>query len=362
MKEILNKSMKRSLGLLLIAMFILAVIPSVGYAWDPDSIIVQQEIKGVPLGEYRYNQLGNNPSETVSKSTIEFRPVAGAKYSVVSSNNNILKVSMGEMFPEGWDSTGGYNLARGYINMNGISPGKVTVTLKQTLNGKTTTVGNSAITVVSPYLTAIGNYKHNYPLGTEDNVTALVIENRNLNSKYTFESDKEGLKVEEIVDEHTGNIYISLIATKSGVYNVIAKETLNGVTKVMKTVTINIHEMSIKDNITIELNYVNKGTTPFINYMSGDYKLYYEIDGISTIYEPISNWDYADVKTRTESKLYIVRELLRPLRTGVVDVKIYKISNDVTYETKSNSKVGHTNFEKEYIGTTRITIVDKLNK
>ena len=60
--------------------------------------------------------------------------------------------------------------------------------------------------------------------------------------------------------------------------------------------------------------------------------------------------------------MYIVRNYLSPLRAGVVDVNIYRIPINTDYEIVSNSKYGNNDFEKEYVGTTRINIVEKLNK
>ena len=281
------KTTKKVFGVLLVIILLITMLPLSVFANDYGNIIMNQELTS-SLGEYKYVPKLHEVSDYEVKNRVRFTPVKGATYTATSSDNNVLNIVNIEVLYDsvGINSEGKYVTPEAYINLNGLKEGQVIVTLKQTLNGKTKNVGTSKITVKEATLTARGNYQHNYPLGTYY-ISELLFENRNLNAKYIFEVDKEGLIVEDhLTNEGYDRGYrdIRFTATKTGTYKVLVKEVINGKEKIMKTITINIHDLIIKKEVTLEVGQVGNKDQDFSNYWNYDYLYYMEVDGISTIY------------------------------------------------------------------------------
>lgn len=148
------------------------------------------------------------------------------------------------------------------IQLVGKKPGTATVFLQQKINGVWKTIESRQVIVKDSYLTATGNYSHDYALGKQN--SQLWVANMKKDATYTFKtSDEENVKVyaEESEPEWVDvgfpymtrtTIYVD--AKKSGTYTVDAYETYNGVTKKFQTVKFTVHDMYVPDTIEYSLS------------------------------------------------------------------------------------------------------------
>ncbi len=169
--------------------------------------------------------------------------VSGATYSFTSSDSKVVTIS----------KEGGY--------LTGVKAGTATITCKQTLKGKTTTIGKCKVTVKKAIVKAAykefevgsGEYTIQSFVNYDDNFFYILY--RNPGATYTWTTDSKNFTIKEskidaasidkldIDDEWKGlykeyirdqYIYGSqYIAKKAGTYTVTVKETYN-----KKTVTI----------------------------------------------------------------------------------------------------------------------------
>lgn len=304
---------------------------------------------------------GSMPDVTDShsvKNVIEIGHNPKATYSVESSNNNILKVSMNDKeWLDGQNNKGAFMANIRYVNLNGVGPGKATVTIKETLNGKTTIKGKHTLEVKGATLSATGNWKHDYPLGVKNNFTLLTILGRNNNAKYTYDVDKKGLEVYEEIEPSEGTVLIKLRATEPGVYKVTAKETYNGNTRILKTITINIHEMEIIQEYTMGLDYKPEGYSPVIKYWNTDYSLYYKSKDLQTMYQPMTSSDNIEYKNWKNSPAVVLRGNLVPVYSGDMEIEIYRILSEENYHITSKTDFKDLPYEMELVGTTKLKVV-----
>ena len=173
----------------------------------------------------------------------------GASYTFTSSNKKVATVKASK--------TTGY--------LTGIKAGTTTITVKQKLKGKTTTVGTCKVTVknatvkasgeTAKELLSVGVGTWHYSDGTEP---ICVIENMNPKATYTFVSNSKDFKMsQELMNMPVwgDDFYVyaqTYIAKKAGTYTVTVKETYKKKTKTLGKIKVKVHDNGLqKENVTL---------------------------------------------------------------------------------------------------------------
>lgn len=172
----------------------------------------------------------------------------GATYTFISSNKKVVTIG----------SSGGY--------LTGVKAGTATITCKQKLKGKTTVIGKCKVKVVNATVSWDMSDK-DYPIG--DYVLAapstdnLMINYRNPDATYTYETDSADLKITETkltgTKAHdyfyTSYVYIQKISAKAtGTYNVTIKEKYKGKVRTLGTYQITIKPESLEESYEMKVN------------------------------------------------------------------------------------------------------------
>ncbi len=232
-----------------------------------------------------------------------------ATYTFTSSNKKVVTVKK--------DKNVGY--------LTGVKDGEATITVKQKLNGKTTTVGKCKVivekaTVNIGFLASVG----------KGSTYLFMMSNINPEAKYTYECKDKNFSVKDLRVEDTENegfYYIRQECNikKPGVYTVTVKETYK-----KKTRTLGKVEIYVPEIIEEPEQSVSKGEELglWINY-AGDY-----------VYEVITGKDLIKVSEGDYGGPYV-----KALKLGEAKVKFW------SYDKKTKKK-------GKALGTFTITITE----
>ncbi len=219
--------MKKFMALLIAVLIFPLCITMEGTAEKKPSLNVKQMTIGI--GSYGVDEYGYYAKDQKYYLSVR-NSKKGATYTFTSKDKKIATVKK-----EG---------SKAYIT--GVKAGKTAITVKQKLNGKTTTIGTCNITVKNATLVVDKELLAEYELGIDFliNKRTLKIKNYNPEAKYTFISNKEGIVIteKEYEDEGLGmNFYhILYTATKPGTYKITVKETYKKKTRKVGTFNITI--------------------------------------------------------------------------------------------------------------------------
>ncbi|BCN32569.1 hypothetical protein bsdtb5_38640 [Anaeromicropila herbilytica] len=199
----------------------------------------------------------------------------GAKYTFASTNKKIVTVK----------SSGKY------AYLTGVKKGSATITCKQKLKGKTTTVGKCKVTVKNASLNLAYTKEENLPMGTgkipkiDDSI--FNIENRNTNASYTFTTDSSDLTIKEKVVKvpkdfmgAPGYFYFgqAYTAKKEGTYKVTVTEKYKKKNRKVGTFKVVIHKTKITEQLSVGINdSVDLNT--LLEYKRADMSYYIVGDG-----------------------------------------------------------------------------------
>ena len=220
----------------------------------------------IGIGSYGCNEGGYYSKDETKYELYVEDSNKNATYTFTSSDKKIATVKKDKK-----DGTKAY--------ITGVKAGKTTITVKQKLKGKTTTVGKCKITVKNATLKTSKQELKNFQVGDYYlNGSAVWIENFNPEAKYTFSSNKKGIKFSdgsrEIPDFIEGMFYqdIKCSATKTGTYKITVKETYNKKTRTLGTFSVTVVAPTASKKATI---YV--GETVYISnrLLSNADSLYY---------------------------------------------------------------------------------------
>lgn len=251
-------------------------------------------------------------------------PVKNAKYTFDSSNKKIVTVKN--------SGTKAY--------LTGIGYGTATITCKQILNGKTTTVGKSKVTVKKAYIREDGmkDYLHlgSGRLGSYVQEPLVEIYYRNPEAKYVYSSDSSDFtitekKYTEHLDAGDHDYAQEYTAKKAGSYTVTVKETYKNKTRKVGTFKVTVHNTEYVEALNIDLEFFGT-VSDIIKYEKSDMNYYIEGDGF-------------DLNKKSEDSVIYLdsddRSIIWGYNEGTVKVKIYEGTNEAN---------------KKYITTCTITV------
>jgi hypothetical protein len=188
-----------------------------------------------------------NKIESKYKITIQ-KPVKGATYTFQSSNKKIVTVK----------ASG----SEGYLT--GVKNGTATITCKQTLNGKTITVGKTIVTVnessINPTYRAEDLSLGTGSLGSWVAEPICNIEYRIPDATYTYSVNSKNFSIKDTKYNETqaGEGYFGFkqtyTATKPGIYTVTVNETYKDTTRKLGTFKVAVYDLVIADKISIAPN------------------------------------------------------------------------------------------------------------
>lgn len=338
-----NKITNRFLSMLVVLVMVMTLLPSAAFAANTstsDNDIV------ISIGEKNYH-----PTEDYIRDQFYVFPYnAEANYTVVVDNKSVLKASIIEVPVE--LQVNGCKA----VKLVGLKFGKTVVTLKETVNGKTTIISKDNVTVADSALTATGNYAHNYGLGKHPSDLRIV--NHKVDAEYFATVNKPGVTV-----KFDGS-KIFFDSTAIGDYKVTFTEKYNGVTKVLKTIDVHVFPMSITPKITMENNWYVRDPE-ILNYQDNRYVYRYESEGIDVnLYDHVSLLaSFEDAVTLYERNSpgvkYHVEKCFIYQHRGFLISRMVGTQVISVYKTDKNDPELH-----EYVGSCTITIVPEgtLNK
>lgn len=256
-----------------------------------------------------------------------------AKYTVTTSNKAIAKASV----------------SKNKINLTGIKAGSATITCKQVLKGKTTTVGKVKVTV---HNAKIGWYCGDMNSETSPKTAGLTVINVNKsnadpyahayyggyfitwassdkNVKYKFSTDKNGLTVslgkEKDCMQFDPNKALNTTPKKAGTYKV--------------TMTQTYKKKSVKSSA--KSTYVNpkvKETAEF--YVGQNYYVYDFITKLGDAGQFIE-WDETILDVTKTEDGYLI---FTPMKAGTTELKVW------VWDKKAADEKG------EFLGTCKVTL------
>ena len=207
--------------------------------------------KVIAIGTYGYaGETTPAFSERLGKYSIQVQnSKKGASYTFTSSNKKVATVKASK--------TTGY--------LTGIKAGTTTITVKQKLKGKTTTVGTCKVTVknatvkasaeTSKELLSVGTGTWFYSDGTEP---ICVIQNMNPKATYSFVSNSKDFRMSQKMESMPvwgDDFYVyaqTYTAKKAGTYTVTVKETYKKKTKTLGKIKVKVHDNGLReDNVTL---------------------------------------------------------------------------------------------------------------
>lgn len=315
----MNMRKKKIVSLLVIGMwlmmFILPVSISTNTAQAATKASLSESELTIGLGAYGSPMFIFNKTDDKYAITVN-NPVKGAKYSFKSSSAKIVTVKAGK--------------TKGYLT--GVKSGSATITCNQTLNGKTTLVGKCKVTVekatISPTYVAESLALGTASFGSWVAEPICNIYNRIPDAKYTYSTNSKDFTIKDTKYEETqaGEGYFGFkqtyTATKAGTYTVTVNETYNGVTRKLGTFKVAVHDLSIREDVSIApgelivisslLSYSKKG----INY-------YYEGDGFDVYKKSADSIAYIAEDKYEGLSIYGVKE-------GTAKINIYEGKNETS--------------------------------
>lgn len=251
----------------------------------------------------------------------------GIKYTCTTSNKKVVTASV----------------KSNKINLTGLKAGKATITCKQTVKGKTTTIGKVTVTVHKTTIKwddieghglnkIIPSNGENALYGEMGGFYTMYY-STDKNVKYKISVDKKGLSVstKNTKTVYSGARFLNSTATKAGTYKVTLTQTYKK-NKSTSTVTTKFEDVKIRDSATL---YVGK--PEFWTYLTegclSNYKLY-ELKGVNV-----------DIFTKTDDSIIYVDEdyNIHALKEGTVEVEVY-------YYDKETQKL------QEKLGTVKIDV------
>jgi hypothetical protein len=199
-------------------------------------------------------------------------PVKSASYTFTSSNKKIVTVK-----------TSG---TKAYLT--GVKAGTATITCKQTLNGKTTTLGECQTTVEKASIREAAE-ANRLSLGTRSlgswvQEPICYIINRIPDAKYTYSTNSKNLTIKDTKYDETQagdgcfGYKQTYTAKKAGIYTVTVNETYQKKTREVGTFKVIIHDLKIEENIAIAPKDAIAFTS-ILSYRKSGMNYYFEGDG-----------------------------------------------------------------------------------
>ena len=183
----MKKSLLKKVLLALVAVLMILPLCNVGNTQAAKKATLSETKKTIGVGTYGEDNFYLHKAKTKYCVTVK-NAQKGAAYAFVSSNKKVVTVKK--------SGTKGY--------LTGVKAGTATVTVKQTLKGKTVTVGKCKVTVKNATVSATENA--NETLGMGDNVqiggaerdAICYIKYLNPDATYTYKSNDSNLKMTQV--------------------------------------------------------------------------------------------------------------------------------------------------------------------
>ncbi len=286
-----------------------------------------------------YNQVGPFTLSVSNK-------VKGAKYTFSSSNSKIVSVA----------STGN--------SLTGVKAGSAKITCKQTVKGKTTTVGTCKVTVKkaglaynSEFVFGVGtNMSFGYETGYDE---SLAIIYRNPDAKYTYTTDSANLKITEQkitkdLERFTGRDVTYLWAKKytakaAGTYTVTVKETYNKKTTKVGTFKFVVVEPKAV-NTEIGLNQTSYCFNTLVTNAADASDFTFEVQSGSDVLaiEKTSDGYYMTGKAEGTATVKIY-DTKRSKEVGIAKVTVVRVpAESIDVQESAATYVGDEYFELDY--------------
>ena len=276
----------------------------------------------IGIGSYGEEWGCSHKTNTKYKVSVE-NSKKGASYTFTSSNKKVVTIKK--------SGTVGY--------ITGVKAGKATITVKQKMKGKTTTVGKCNVTVKNSSVVASIIAEEELGLGTDIEASASItepicwIKNYNPAAKYTYSCNNSNFKMSHI-NLDIGNGYScygqKYTAKKPGTYTVTLKETYKKKTRTVGKFKVVIHDTIIRDTLDLFIGQT-ESLAGLIGYYNGYYRYETQNDAVLKIH---NDGEY----------LY-----MEAIAAGTDEIKFY-------YYDKKTETVG------DYIGSCKITITEPVVK
>lgn len=299
MKQVMNKRISWLIvSMLLIALLILptGMTANAAQAVAKPSIAATMKIgTGSTVASFDYYSKDDKYELSVSNA------VKNATYSFVSSNTKILTVK----------ASG----SKAYLT--GVTAGTATITCNQKLNGKTTVVGTSKVTVVNSTISQ--DFVPELPLGT-DTAGVIEIAYRNNDATYTYISDSTNFSMKENISTFDGMQFIhqTYTAKAIGTYTVTVKETYNKITRVVGKIKFTVKKATVTPKETIDMGS-DTDAFDLINYCRTDVGYAFET-GDSSIVEIVKSGSYISLigKKAGTTKINIYENAKAPDKSKLI--------------------------------------------
>ena len=238
----MSKMFKKVLAIMLVAIL---MVPTVAGVEAQAAAKPSLSKKSITIGVGSYGEVNGYVNKTKNRYAVSIKnAVKGATYSFASKNTKIATVK----------KSGN----TGYIT--GVKAGTTTITVKQKLKGKTTTVGSCKVVVKASVAKASYVAKEGVCMGTNvsfggNEVEPIVkINYVNPDAKYTYYCSNSNFKMTQLkVDSSNlmGKGYFSYgqkyTAKKAGTYTVTVKETYKNKTRTIGTVKVKVVEPKVRE-------------------------------------------------------------------------------------------------------------------
>jgi hypothetical protein len=268
----------------------------------------------IGLGSYGSSLIYFHKIEDKYKVTIEGAN-KNASYSFSSSNKSIVTVKKSK------NGTTGY--------LTGIKAGTATITCKQTLNGETTTVGKTKVTVEKSSVRATATADRltigTGTLGNWVNEPICDFDYRIPDAKYTYTSNSSNFKIKDKKYDEVGagegyfGYAQTYTAKKAGTYTITVKETYKKKTRKVGTFKVHVLDFKIVDNYTIEPNETVQASYMLKNQKRG-MNYYFEGDGFDAF------------KKNKNSIVYFTEEygdvIINGVKEGTAKINVYEGSSE----------------------------------
>lgn len=241
----MKKGLLKKVLLALVAVLMILPLCNVSDTQAAKKAALSETKKTIGVGTYGEGNFYFHKAKTKYCVTVK-NAQKGAAYAFVSSNKKVVTVKK--------SGTKGY--------LTGVKAGTATVTVKQTLKGKTTTVGKCKVTVKNATVSATENA--NETLGMGDNVqiggaerdAICYIKYLNPDATYTYKSNDSNLKMTQVkadAEWAVGKGYFcyaqKYTAQKPGTYTVTLQEKYKGKTRNVGKFKVIIHDTVIQDSL-----------------------------------------------------------------------------------------------------------------
>lgn len=322
--------MKNRANLVMVLKVFLAFTLFVIFAFNNNSVYAKTVTKlsntkmTIGIGTVGINSSGYY-SEIKTKYTLSVgSPMKGATYTFTSDNSKIVTVKKNGT----------------KANLTGIKAGTATITCKQVLKGKTSTIGKCKITVKKAVIEETYKATEGLPLGSSiiggnDQEPLCYINNRNIDAKYTYIINSPNLAIEDtkLDSELVGKGYFcyaqTYTAKRAGAYTVTVNETYNKKTTKLGTFKVTFYAPQV-----LEAYQMNEGDSFYsgniIMYMNNTINYFIEGDGFDEEVQSDSSIIYIDSDGNVCA-----------IQAGTAKLNIYEGKNEV---------------DRKLIGTCTITV------